>query len=284
MSQLPFVRTVGLETSGNATDRWCLFVNDRVIVVHRDGEVTLPDTNTVTSAGLHPAVALAIGNVGPVAYLTGTLASVDHHLPFETLDLRRAYGLLSEQEYGIIGYASQIAYWDRTTRFCPACGATTERVINEWSKQCPTCSLRQYPRISPAIIVLVYRLGQVLLTRQPSWPPNRYSLIAGFVEAGESLEACLRREVAEEVGVRVDELRYLGSQPWPFPHQLMIGYVARYADGDLVIQADELDHAAWFDLDALPDLPPPMSIARRILDWHLGSQATPDYPFPADPY
>jgi NAD+ diphosphatase len=138
----------------------------------------------------------------------------------------------------------------------------------------------QYPRVSPAIIVLIHRPGQILLTRQPSWPPNRYSLVAGFVEAGESLEECLRREVAEEVGAAVDDIRYLGSQPWPFPHQLMVGFLARYRSGELRIDEQELEHAAWFDLDALPDLPPPLSISRRILDWHLAAQRDPLLPFP----
>ncbi len=131
--------------------------------------------------------------------------------------------------------------------------------------------------------MLVHRDGQVLLTRKAEWPRNRYSLIAGFVEPGESLEGCVRREVDEEVGVAVDTIRYLGSQPWPFPHQLMVGFLAHYHSGEVVVDTTELEDAAWFDLDALPDLPPPGSISRRILEWYLLIQQNPDAVFPDDP-
>lgn len=171
-------------------------------------------------------------------------------------------------------------HWDRTTLFCSVCGSSTDIIGSERAKRCSACGFTQYPRVSPAIIVLIYREGQVLLTRQPSWTPGVYSLVAGFVEAGESLEACLRREVAEEVGVEVDEIEYLGSQPWPFPHQLMLGFRARFRGGMLALDTTELEDARWFDLDALPALPSPQSIAHRIITWHLARQEEPNPPFP----
>ncbi|MBA3943273.1 MAG: NAD(+) diphosphatase [Herpetosiphonaceae bacterium] len=284
MAEYPFMRNAILKQIDLGAARCCLFLDDRLIITRTASGICLPDMQVVTAAGLQPACPIALGSCGPIDYVAASLAPVVLEAPFETVDLRSAYGLLSEQEYGIAGCAAQLAFWDRTTRFCPVCATPTERVTKEWSKRCPQCDFRQYPRVSPAIIVLIYRPGAVLLTRQPSWPPNRYSLVAGFVEAGESLEACARREVAEEVGVRVDQIRYLGSQPWPFPHQLMVGFLAQYHTGDVVIQESELEHAAWFDLDALPGLSPPLSISRRIIDWYLAMQDNPDLPFPPDPY
>ncbi len=284
MSEYPFVRSALLERIDLAVARCCVFMKERLIVIRTWSGIALPDMYALTTGGLMPATPIALGSCGPVDYIAATLSSVTLEAPFETIDLRSAYGLLSEQEYGIAGCAAQLAYWDQTTRFCPVCATPTERVTEEWSKRCPHCDFRQYPRVSPAIIVLIHRHGEVLLTRQPSWPPNRYSLVAGFVEAGESLEACVRREVAEEVGVNVDGIRYLGSQPWPFPHQLMVGFLAHYQDGNLVIQTSELEHAAWFQLDALPGLSPPLSISRRIIDWYLAMQDNPELPFPVDPY
>jgi NAD+ diphosphatase len=215
-----------------------------------------------------PENVLLLGRLGETPYFGGTISSPELRSPLELVELRQTYGELSQPEYVLAGLASQITHWDRTTRFCPACGTATEPMPNERAKQCPACSFTQYPRVSPAIIVLIYRPGQILLTRQPSWPPNRYSLVAGFVE------------VAEEVGVRVDSIRYLGSQPWPYPHQLMVGFVARYVDGDVLIEEQELEDAQWFDLDKLPDLSPPLSISRQILDWHLRFQQDPATQFP----
>lgn len=280
MNTSRFVRSA--DTSAVPADdaRWFAFMNDRLVLVPGNDRFRLPDTATLLSLGLQPERGALLGYLDSLQCFAGELLAAELPQTLQLVDLRQAYGILSEHEYGIAGYAAQIAHWNRTTRFCPVCATPTEALRGEWAKRCPACGFLQYPRVTPAIIVLVYRPGQILLTRQATWPPNRYSLIAGFVEAGESLEACLRREVAEEVGVSVDTIRYLGSQPWPFPHQLMVGFCARYYSGELQIDPRELEDAAWFDLDALPDLPPPMSISRQILDWHLLAQQDPGVPFP----
>lgn len=284
MTRSHFVRRLDRGAVPTADARWFLFVNDKLLVLKRGDAYLLPDGTSLTALGLEPMRVHLLGDLDGAPCFVGALP--DEALPeyTELIDLRRAYAVLPEAEYAVAGYAEQIAQWDRTSRFCPVCATSTEQIPHEWSKRCPRCGFMQYPRISPAIIVLVYRPGQILLSRQPQWPPNRYSLIAGFVEAGESLEACLQREVAEETGVSVDSIRYLGSQPWPFPHQLMVGFLARYHSGELIVDRNELEHAAWFDLDALPDLPPRQSIARRILDWYLAAQPELDSPFPTDPF
>jgi NAD+ diphosphatase len=277
MKQPVFVRRVDRSVIPGGDARWFVFVRDQLVVVESAATVHLPDTATLTALGVQPDAVDLLGDLDQMPCFVGDVSVSEVPLPLQLIDLRRAYNVLPEHDYGLAGLAAQIAHWNRTSRFCPMCATPTERVPTERAKRCPACGLVQYPQVTPAVIVLVYRPGQVLLTRKPEWPPNRYSVIAGFVEPGESLEACLRREVAEEVGVTVDQIRYLGSQPWPFPHQLMVGFSARYQAGDVVIDATELEHAAWFDLDALPTLPPQQSIARRMLDWHLAA-------FPADPF
>ncbi len=143
----------------------------------------------------------------------------------------------------------------------------------ERAKKCPNCGLTNYPRLSPAIIIAVVRPteqgNRLLLARNHRFPSGRYSVIAGFVEPGESLEECAQREVREEVGIRIKNICYFGSQSWPFPNSLMVGFTAEYDSGTLVLEAAEIAEAQWFAADHLPLLPPKMSIARRLIDWFV---------------
>ena len=164
------------------------------------------------------------------------------------------------------GMAMQALWWQSTSGFCPRCGTGTERIEGEWGKRCPRCRYEHYPHLHPCVIVLIRHADRVLLARKREWAPGRYSLVAGFVDNGECLEGAVRREVKEEVGVDVGEIRYLGSQNWPFPSQLMVGFVASYAGGEVVVDREELEDARWFDWDKLPDRPARHSIARFILD------------------
>ena len=163
--------------------------------------------------------------------------------------------------------ASQLLEWQRTHRWCGACGVPTQRLTHERAVQCPRCGLRSYPRISPAMMVLITRGQQLLLASNVSFPEGRYSALAGFLEAGESVEAALHREVAEEVSLKVHDLRYFGSQSWPFPHALMLAFTAEWLAGDISVDPAELRDARWFDPDALPDLPPAnVSISRALVE------------------
>lgn len=258
----------------------CTFIHERLLLVREGEHLRLPTAGMLEQHRLRPEAARLLGLMNDVPCYVGTLPELEDDERFHLVDLRQAYGHLPAHEYSLAGYAFQIEHWERTTRFCPVCATPTEPVITEHAKRCPSCGFFQYPRVSPCIIVLIYRPGQVLLTRQATWQPNMYSLVAGFVEPGESLEQCLRREIVEEVGVAVADVQYLGSQPWPFPHQLMVGFRARYAGGEIDLGELELEDARWFDLDALPTLSSPQSISRQIINWHLASRHDPELPFP----
>jgi NAD+ diphosphatase len=167
---------------------------------------------------------------------------------------------------GLVGLAIALVEWETSHRFCGGCASATEPVPGERAKRCPRCAAVFYPRIAPAVIVLVAREREILLARGPTFPARWFSLLAGFVEVGETLEAAAVREVREEAGIAIHDLRYGGSQPWPFGRSLMVGFFARYAGGDLRVDGVEIAEAAWFPLDRLPDLPPPISIARQMVD------------------
>ncbi len=191
---------------------------------------------------------------------------------WSVMGLRSLYGQLDEPAYGLAGYASQMLGWQRTSRFCPACAHATETMNGDWGRKCSNCGHVRYPPVSPAVLVLVHDGDQrLLLTHKPGWG-KMYSLIAGFVEPGEALEECVRREVLEEVGLTVAaDLVYVGSQPWAFPHQIMVGFLARYLEGEIKLDTAELDDAIWYEANALPSLPAKLSLSRQIIDQWLTS-------------
>jgi NAD+ diphosphatase len=191
------------------------------------------------------------------------------------VDLMSLYGRVSEPVWVAAGRAVQLVAWNRDHRYCGRCATATEMAPGERARRCPACGLVAFPRLAPAIITLVHREdGRVILARNARWPTTMYSCLAGFVEPGESVEDAVRREVREEVGVEVTELRYFGSQPWPFPHSLMLGFHARYCGGDIVVDGEEISDARWFRRDELPDIPGRISIARKLIDdWTERSDA-----------
>ncbi|SFB85636.1 NAD+ diphosphatase [Marinospirillum celere] len=180
----------------------------------------------------------------------------------------------SAEEFDLLATAAGLASWDEQHRYCGRCATPTRPRNDEFSRECPRCHLRHYPRVAPCIITLVWREDALLLARSPRFAPGVYSTLAGFIETGESAEQALHREVKEEVGVQVGNLRYLGSQAWPFPHSLMLGYWAEYQGGDIQLEEEEIEDAQWFPLDQLPELPPKKAISRYLIDsfltWHSG--------------
>jgi NAD+ diphosphatase len=180
--------------------------------------------------------------------------------------LRTLFSVLDDAHFALAGRALQLVDWDRTHQFCGRCGARTEAHRAERVRVCPACKLSAYPRVAPAVMALVTRGREILLARSPHFPPGMYSALAGFVEPGESLEQCVTREVAEEVGVAIARPRYFASQSWPFPHSLMIAFVCDWVSGEIKPQESEIEEAKWFEVLQLPRLPSKISIARRLID------------------
>jgi NAD+ diphosphatase len=217
--------------------------------------------------GCEPARTLYLGRLGGVDCWSAELpanAAPPAGLSWE--GLRPLFSVLDDDHFALAGRALQLLQWDRDHQFCGRCGTPTEPRREERVRACPACKLSAYPRVAPAVMALVHRGKEILLARSPHFPAGMYSALAGFVEPGESLEQCLAREVAEEVGVEVARPRYVASQSWPFPHSLMIAFVCEWSSGEIRPQAGEIEEASWFDLLQLPKLPSKISIARRLID------------------
>ncbi|RLK54713.1 NAD+ diphosphatase [Actinokineospora cianjurensis] len=262
----------------------------------RDGGTALAPRPALAFADERPAEAMLLGEQGDESYWV--LSSDEELRPVpappgawslwagaesadgeQWHDLRGVGSLLDDTAAGLFTTAVGLVNWHARARFCAKCGSPVDRTAAGWASKCTGCGREEYPRTDPAVICLVHDGGdQVLLARQPIWPAHRYSVLAGFVETGESLEACVEREIAEEVGVEVTDIRYLGSQPWPFPRSIMIGFTAAADPAAPLVPADgEIEHAHWVHRDRvvealanggqLPDLilPGETSIARQMV-------------------
>lgn len=182
------------------------------------------------------------------------------------IGLRASYDYLSNEEYLAGGKAYQILYWDEHTRYCPVCGCATEQ-HTPIMKKCSGCGYELYPRINTAVIVLIRRgPDEILLVHARNFRGTFYGLVAGFLEPGETLEQCVAREVQEETGLTIKNIRYFASQPWPYPSGLMCGFTADYAGGTIKLQSDELSAGAFYHRDHLPEIPHKLSIARKLID------------------
>jgi len=246
---------------------------DRYLVAAKG---VLLETNKKASLLLLSDVQLASAQaVYPVGELEGVsyLLAIFDHVNEETyapLNLRQLLGsATSEAEYIIFSRASQLSVWHDQHRFCGRCGGTMTSHKVDLAKHCHQCDLIQYPRISPCVIVLVTDGDRCLLARSPHFPAGRFSTLAGFIEAGETAEAAVSREIKEEVGIDVKNIRYFKSQSWPFPHALMLGYFAEYAGGELTPDGIEIEEAHWYHRDDMPDLPPSFAISYTLIEQFL---------------
>ncbi len=207
-----------------------------------------------------------LGDLDGAAIFTAALLEQTPPEPYKLVPARTLFGALDEAAFSVAGRAIAVSEWDVTHRFCGKCGTPTEVDPKERARRCPRCESAFYPRVSPAVIVLVERGDQVLLARGANFPRPWFSTLAGFVEPGESFEEAVAREVKEEVGVDVKNLRYFGSQPWPFGRSVMVGFNAEWAGGEIAADGVEIAEAHWYRRDELPNMPPKLSIARNLID------------------
>ena len=256
-----------------AAAAWFAFRGDQLLVRSQSESAVLLEYDELAALGADFASAHYLGRLeGTDCYAVELNESVEPSAETGFEGLRGLFGRLQDDHFTLAGRAVQILHWDRTHRFCGRCGEPTVPAPSDRAKLCPKCGLLSFPRLSPAVIMLVHRGDEFLLARNAAFPDRFYSVLAGFVEPGESLEEAVAREVFEEVGLELEQIQYFGSQPWPFPHQLMIGFTAAYAGGDIQAQTEEIVEAAWFNRRGeLPRLPGKLSIARKLIDAFVGS-------------
>ena len=246
---------------------WFVFQSSKLLLFEHNAQLLVPETTSLSQFNLNPVRHHYLGELLDRPCYCVELAD-DAAKPegASLLGLRDVFGRIADDHFALAGRAIQILNWDRCHQYCGACATPTKLKDNERARECPSCGLVSYPRLAPAVMVLVRREQQLLLARSPHFPPGMYSALAGFVDPGESLEQTIVREVQEEVGLRVTNLRYFASQPWPFPHALMIAFTADYLDGQITPDPTEIEDAQWFELNALPRLPSTISISRRLID------------------
>lgn len=245
---------------------WLLFRGNDVLVQAQGDDLKLLVLDDAGVAAVEPESVVFLGTLNGMPYVAGEVG-VERAVPdgWRAVGIRALFDHLDPDSYGVVGYAAHILDWQRNGRFCPVCSNELSPLSEEWMRQCSNCGHMGFPLVSPAILVLVYDGPRVLLAHKPGWGA-RFSIVAGFVGPGESLEECVAREVAEEIGVQIADITYVSSQPWPFPHQLMIGFTARYTSGEICPDKKEIDEAAWFRFDQLPELPAPLSLSRQLID------------------
>lgn len=253
----------------SAEHYWFCFQGDRLLVFLREGKAELPLITDLSSVSIEPIRTQFLGE------LNGTACS-SAEVPLSAawpdgssfLNLVELFHVVDEELYKAAVYAKQIVAWDREHQYCGCCGKTTVLMPTERARQCQPCGLLFFPRLSPAIMVAVLKEDKILLARNHRFPGEFYSVLAGFVDPGERLEECIVREVREEVGLEIKNLRYFNSQPWPFPNSLMIAFIADYASGEIRVDGSEITEADWFPADKLPKCPRGnLSVAGRLIDW-----------------
>jgi NAD+ diphosphatase len=250
---------------------WLVFRKAEVLVINGAERPAMPCCIDLSEHGIEPRRSQYLGLYGGRhCYAAEVHESQSLPAGWAALGLRDLFGLVDTTLAALSGRAYQLLDWDRNHQFCSRCGTKTELRKDERSRVCPACRMTTYPPVTPAIMILITHQGKLLLARKPAFPKNRFSALAGFVEPGETLEDTVIRETREEVGVEIKNIRYFGSQPWPFPHSLMIAFTAEYAGGELRPDGVEIEECAWFNPAELPQLPPPISISRRMIDTVAG--------------
>lgn len=259
-----------IQNGHNRSSLWFVFNQGNLLIKKSETGYEIPAKEDIVAVWPVPDQHLFFGAIdGRSCYAAGVARNGALSESLEWINLRMLFGAIREELFWVAGRANQLVDWEISHRFCGKCGGPTEDKTDERAKTCPRCGLTNFPRLSPAMITAVLKGDHILLARNKGFKSSMFSVLAGFVEPGETLEECVHREIREEVGITVKNIRYFGSQPWPFPNSLMIGFVAEYAAGEITVDDIEIAEAAWFSRGDLPPIPPSISIARRLIDWFV---------------
>ena len=266
-----FTPALDFRGGAEAPQRVLAFYGDRLVVRIRGTNGLIPHPGELAAAGLTPGMRLHLGTIRGDNCDAWSLAEAPALTDrLELAGLRALFGRLGEDEFQTAGYALQLLNWVTDNRHCGRCGNAMALETGDRALACPSCRNTIYPRISPAVIVAITSGGRLLLARSGRFPGQRmFSVIAGYVEPGETLEDCVRREIREEVGLDVRRIRYFGSQAWPFSGSLMVGFTAEHAGREITVDGREILEAGWFAPDRLPEIPGKISIARELIDWFV---------------
>ncbi len=256
-------------SKNGGTAYWLIFNSDKMLINHGHGN-QIPFTKNLNDLNISPVRKQYLGTLeGYPCYCIEVHPETDEPEGMVFMDLRSLYKILDEDLYLLAGRAIQIVNWDKNHQFCGKCSTPTETMENEMAKICPECGFISHTRLSPAVITAIIKDDKILMAKHSYGIKNRYGLIAGFIEAGETLEEGVEREIYEEVGLKVKNIKYFGSQSWPFPNSLMIGFTADYESGDINVDGKEIIEAKWFMAKDVPIIPSKISIASELIDWFV---------------
>jgi len=255
---------------GQYPELYFIFYDQMIVLKNDVDKVVIPDGKTPEELSLKENYTFYFGklNNSPcyVIFLDSKIKLPENYI---AVNLRSVYSDLSEDLFWIAGRAFHLGSWNNTHKFCGRCGAVTELKNDEMAKVCPNCDLTIFPGISPAVIMAIIKDGKILLAHNNRWKNPMYSVLAGFVDVGESLEECVMREVKEEAGIDIKNINYFGSQPWHFTGSLMIAFTADYDGGELKLDNSELRDGGWYSPDNLPEISGKPSISRELIDWFI---------------
>lgn len=271
---LSFIPYTNNNSNIDNNDMWFVFYSGKLLVKISDQKAEIPCTQDIRKINY---TVDKVRNIGVYNGHNCLLYELEQDMQlgerFEYHELRNLLSLFDRERFELCSRALHLLTWYKNNVYCSRCGSLFTDSMGERSKLCPECGFLVYPRISPAIIVAVVRDNKILLATNKRFVMKLYSVLAGFVEPGETFEECVRREVYEEVKIKVKNIKYFGSQPWPFPDSLMVGFTAEYDGGEIEVDGEEISHAEWFDANSLPEIPRKGSIASELIEWFKNSYA-----------
>lgn len=254
----------------NMNKLYFIYNNDELLIKIEDGKVLIPNEDDIKSLNISLNNLDFLTSKDNEEFLFGEIHDITNiSSPFQFSKLRSLIGLIDEFIFNLGAKALHLSSWNNKYKYCSTCGTLLKNKEDERAKICPNCGFVNYPKISPAIITAIIKDKKILLAHNANFPKGRYSVLAGFVEPGETFEDCVSREVFEETSIIVKNIKYFGSQPWPFPDSLMVAFICEYESGEIKVDGIEITDASWYSVDDFPNIPYEGTIARKLIDWFI---------------